>query len=314
MAVMLFSSVHTVRAEVHITAQDIINLMNEWRNSFGYGDLVTDPILMYTAQTTAEYMAQNKLTWHIGDAIARIKAAGYGDGATVFATESFYMGSSSTTLASIKSGWTDISHMYAVNGTYAGNYRNIGAGVAEFDGVIYWVMHAAYIAGGLANPTWDPSVSRTPTTEEYIQPMIVSTPNADGSVTHVVQSGQALWSIAIAYDTRIDDIKALNKLTSDTVYVGQTLVIRLAPSATTTPTITTTPTRPTRTPTALKSPATPAPSKTPGSTPTPTPIIAAMPNLSRQNLGIIIIGICGVGLAAVFLVSFVKNKPKPKKK
>lgn len=309
----LGTTVNRADAASSITAQSIIDLMNGLRTAHGLSALAVDPILMSTAQWTAEYMAENNLMDHIGDVRGRISAAGYGDGKIIFATENWAVGTESTTLTWLQNVWADPAHMLIVNGEHAAYYKNIGAGVAEYDGNIYFIMHAAYIEGGLANPTWDPSISRTPTTAQYMQPVITSTPNADGSITHVVQSGQALWSIAIAYNTHIEDIKALNRWTSDTVYVGQTLIIRAAPSATLTPTITTTPTLPTRTPTAIKSPGTAAPSKTPTRTLTPTPIIKAIPKLSRQNLGIIIIGVCGAGLAAVFLASVFRKKPKRKK-
>jgi len=99
------------------------------------------------------------------------------------------------------------------------------------------------------------------------QAIMTSTPNSDGSVVHVVQSGESLISIADAYKVSVAEIKALNGLTSDDIYPGDTLIIRPAPTpgptSTATGTATSTPEptytlRPTRTPTS-----TPRPSATP---------------------------------------------------
>lgn len=46
-----------------------------------------------------------------------------------------------------------------------------------------------------------------------------------GRQEHVVQAGETLYSIARQYGTTVEAIKNLNGLTSDTIYVGQILVI-----------------------------------------------------------------------------------------
>ena len=68
-----------------------------------------------------------------------------------------------------------------------------------------------------------------------LQVVITSTPNSDGSVTHVVQSGESLISIADAYKVSVAEIKALNGLTSDDIFPGDTLIIRVAPTPRTPP-------------------------------------------------------------------------------
>jgi len=52
----------------------------------------------------------------------------------------------------------------------------------------------------------------------------------------VVRRNEALWSIALAYGTTIDELKFLNGLASDEIFEGQTLVIRLASTPTPEPT------------------------------------------------------------------------------
>ena len=43
---------------------------------------------------------------------------------------------------------------------------------------------------------------------------------------HEVKPGQSLWLIAIAYETRIDDIKSLNSLFDNSLFPGQRLLIK----------------------------------------------------------------------------------------
>jgi hypothetical protein len=57
-------------------------------------------------------------------------------------------------------------------------------------------------------------------------PVTLSTPNSGGLVIHDVKYGQTLWSIAIAYKTTIQQIRALNDLPSNDIYSDQKLLIR----------------------------------------------------------------------------------------
>ena len=75
---------------------------------------------------------------------------------------------------------------------------------------------------------------------QYMKPVALSTARPDGDVIHKIQYGQSLWSIAIAYQTTIDQIRAWNNLGQDTtIYEGQVLLVQKSatqpPAATLTP-------------------------------------------------------------------------------
>lgn len=53
-----------------------------------------------------------------------------------------------------------------------------------------------------------------------------SNKNESSDVYYTVKSGDSLWKIATSYDTSVDNIKNMNNLTSNTIYVGQRLKVK----------------------------------------------------------------------------------------
>ncbi len=140
---------------------------------------------------------------------------------------------------------------------------------------------------------------------ELSQGIPVSTPMEDGAIVHIVADGENLAGIAEAYGISMDEIRGLNGMapTSNLIFPGQRLIIRLAPTVTITPTITPVTPRPTRTPTPVLPTRTPAPTSTPAPTLTPTPttnpVVAAASGFVssyRRPLLIGMIVLCAVGL------------------
>ena len=295
------------------TAADLINLIQGWRAAAGNSALIEDPLLDVTAYDTAYTMAVQGLHSHIGNAAGRISAYGYGDGSTVHCTENFALSYGETDINEIYGYWDDDAHRLPATYAY---YKHVGAGVASYDGVYYYVLHACYTSSGSYTPsgagtpiiTGDGTLATTtPIVSQIIIPVVTATPRADGSVTHIVQSGQSLWSIATAYGTKIDTIKQLNSLTSDSIYNDQELLVYPVGSMPTpAPTATLTPTSaPTGTPTLIP---------TAADLPTPTP--QAMPtetksggnSISQQTIaGYAIVLISVIGLLAMLVKLSVKK-------
>ena len=73
-------------------------------------------------------------------------------------------------------------------------------------------------APGVAAPAPRPTTPTVPTT-----PAVHSTPVA--STTHVVRSGDTLFGIASKHGVSIAQIKAANSMSSDTISIGQNLLI-----------------------------------------------------------------------------------------
>ena len=96
----------------------------------------------------------------------------------------------------------------------------------------------------------------------------LSTPLENGEIFHIVKKNEGLWSIALAYNTTVEQLKLLNGLATDEIFEGQNLLVFRPVPNTATPTIAVTATLgiPTSTPTL---PVTSTPTST--STPVPKP-------------------------------------------
>lgn len=275
-----------------VSAQDLLGLVNGLRNANGLSSLTVNSILMSTAQSTAQTMADNNLTWHIGSTSDRVAAAGYGGGSTVWATENFAVGSDGLTIEQIQTFWADALHMIPMTNPI---YCDLGAGVATAsDGSVYYIVHAAYSStrycgeyigpNGITLPTIQaltaeaggstPEAVPTNIAEsQWMAPIFTVTPNENGELIHEVLYGHTLWSIANEYKIDYRLIKEINGMWSDVVYVGDQLLIPTpefwALTLTTTPTSTEMPIEPVIVATQSKS------------TPTPTKIV--QPTITVTN-------------------------------
>lgn len=294
------------------SAYDLINAVNGLRTGNGLPALEIDGILMGTAQATSDVMAASGNCAHIGNVTGRVAAAGYGGGATVFATENIACGMDLSVDTTVYQYWADATHMMPMTDS---KYTHIGGGVTVVSGRVFYVIHAAYTSGGsYSPPAVGTSTSGQPAaTVPVVKPVVTATPGSDGSIIHEVQPGQALWSIAIAYGVKIDDLIALNQLGSNPViYIGQKLIVRQAPTPTVSPTVTQTPRPPTRTPTPTATPRTPTnpPTVTPTATPTKRPLINwEQPEwMERNTLGYGIIAVSALGLLMLGLSALRKKQ------
>jgi LysM repeat protein len=214
---------------------DLVNAVNALRASYGLSPYSVNSILMFTAQSQAEFMAATGNVSHIGsggsDLTDRLLAAGYplaGDlSLGGFRAENITSGKEDRSVQSVVDGWTgDALHL---NTMISPNLSEIGAGVAIANGRVYYVIDCALPATGELPPgstSVAGSESAVPSAEAMLSVAVVSTPNPEGDVIHEVQVGQSLWQIAIAYEVKIDDIKRLNNLFDNDIYPGSKLLIK----------------------------------------------------------------------------------------
>ena len=196
-------------------------------------------------------------------------------------------------------------------------YKQIGAGVTELDGTAYFTLDVGVVAGGKM-PTYTPAVPAAPGStpkgsatplaiSEYMIPVRRATPLPNGNTVHLVQNGQTLWSIAIAYGTKINELVRLNNLEpgNPTIYMGQKLLVSSGPASTVTPAVTLTRAALNPSPTRR---VTPTPSPGPP-TPSLSPTVSSPPGhtYDRRTLGIGLVIACGIGLLVVIVLQFKKQ-------
>lgn len=281
-----------------LTASDVIAEVNALRDAYGLPPYQVDTTLMTIAQSHAEYMASSGVVTHYGAdgsrPYQRAIEAGYSVAGDLslggFFSENIHSGANLSAADVVEIWQGDSLHL---NTMISPDLQDIGVGLAVVNGVNYYVLDAGLSTGEAFDSTpasgGDPfaTVTGTPSTT---QPVLVSTPDEDGSVYHIVQADQALWSIALAYDTTIEELKLLNRLVNDEIFIGQKLLIskKEIPTSTPVPSLTVTLGIPTSTATR---PVTPTLTWTP--TPLPTP------PASKESGGKVV----GLIILSAFLVS-----------
>jgi uncharacterized protein YkwD len=252
---LLNTSVISTRASVPqsrlLNAYDVINAVNQLRAANGLPPYQVNGALMASAQAHSDYQAATGQITHTGqggsNAKSRAIAAGYGGGAAVFVSENIYGGGNVSAQQAVNWWMGDALHQ---NTMLSPNYVDAGAGVATNGNTYYYTLDVGYIAGspgsGGTSSTAQPLAASTAIA---FVPVQIASPAADGSIVHVVQPGQTLWTIAAAYKVSLPEILELNKMTANTtIYPGNKITVK-GPDATptSTPTETFTPGAPTLT-------------------------------------------------------------------
>jgi uncharacterized protein YkwD len=267
------------------TASELINAVNALRSTYGLSPYQTNSILMGVAQSHAEYLLSIGTLTHIGadgsHPYQRALAAGYlvaGDlSLGGWFAENVTGGIGQTAEDAVQSWMGDDAHK---NTMLSGTLQDVGVGVGVSGNTYYYVLDAGLSTGGTP-VAFTPPAPLHPSTPT----LVPNTPNADGSITHIVKLGDTLGSISLAYNVPLADILKLNGLTlKSTIYLNQKIIIQVA--------YTPTPTQPTSTPT-IRPTITPWPTSTPTSTetsipPTPTPSPGLPVTAAGETVGIII--------------------------
>lgn len=300
-----------VRAQPEpLSASEVISEVNALRIASGLPPYEVNSILMAIAQSHAEYQASTGVVTHYGvdgsRPYQRAISAGYSVAGDLsrggFFSEN--VGTANSASAIVGSWQADSLHL---NTMTSPDLQDIGVGMAVANGVTYYTLDAGLssespvVTSPLPSAVGGDPFSAATGTPSTLQPVTTSTAVEDGTTYHVVQANEALWSIALAYDTSIAELKKLNILVTDEIFVGQKLVISkiVLPTPTVEPSITVTFGIPTSTATL---PVTPSPTFT--STPIPAP------PASRKSGGMIVGGILVIALIGAALGTWLgRRKP-----
>lgn len=291
----------------HRTALELIDEVNALREANGLTPYQVNSTLMSVAQTHADYIAEEGVLSHFSAdgkrPYQRALDAGYAVAGDLSVgglyAENIHSGID-LMMAEVIQTWQGHSSNSVT--LLSKEYVDVGAGIAVANGVTYFVLDVgAESSFGLVT---------LPATSTATQPSVTgtgvailpNTPQADGEILHVVGKNEALWSIALAYDTTIEELKFLNGLAGDEIFEGQTLVIRLAA----TPTVEPSPVVTEATATFGIPTSTATSPVTPTITPTPTPIPS--PPTTLENGGIVVGGIALAALLAAGIGAYFGRK------
>ncbi len=287
------------------TAYDLIEAVNALRAARGLPPYSVHPILMQIAQAQANYMAATGTITHYGPdgsrPFQRALAAGYpvaGDLSLGGWFSENIMGGPNLTAEDVVEAWMgDAPHQ---NTMLSSTLQDIGAGVAVSGNYYYYIIDCGLASGSKVSytPGATTAPGGTPALPEATIPVaIVSTPDEKGDVYHVVQPGQTLWQIAVAYKTTVNAIKEINRLSSNDIYPNQKLLIRRVGTATPPP--------PTAIPRRDSATATPLPTlaiytATATPTVTATPMAAVPVPLLARGTAVAIIALVALIAAGLF--------------
>jgi LysM repeat protein len=205
-------------------AQEILQLINNYRAANGLHLYQYNSALAAAAQNHANWMSQTGRYTHTGAGGStpqtRAAAAGYPG----YATENIVGGTSMTPQRGLI--WWQNSGVH--NATLLSTrYVDAGVGFATDGNQNFYVLVVGRPDG------FSPPATAAPAARPLIiTPIQLAEPREDGSIVHVVQPGQALWSLGAHYGVRLADLLLLNNLSENAfLQPGQEILIRLADGA-----------------------------------------------------------------------------------
>ncbi|WP_420630990.1 LysM peptidoglycan-binding domain-containing protein [Candidatus Leptofilum sp.] len=204
------------------SASAIFQQVNQFRTNNGLVPFQYSSALAAAAQDQANYMAANTVfTSHIGfggsTPQTRAAAAGY-----VGRVSENIVGGTGMTAVRGLNWWINSPVHYST--LITSRYQEAGTGFTTNGSENFYVMVV-----GQPSDAPPPLAADTSPAPLFITPITLAEPGEDGSIVHVVQEGQALWSLAAHYLVPLSDLLLLNSLPPDAVVQpGDQITIRLA--------------------------------------------------------------------------------------
>lgn len=290
------------------SASEVIDLVNILRGERGLPAYTPNAILMSIAQTQAEYVASIGVsTTHI-DAYGRrpfqrALDAGYAVAGDLslggFFSENVIGNVGLTPEGAVDWWMGDAEHQGTM---LSPNLEDVGVGVAVVLNTYYYVLDAGLSTSGTPRAYTPPPyiILNTPT-------IATNTPDAEGAIFYVVQPGDTLLKIAIAYNISLADLYALNGLNERSIiYPDQKIIIQAA----------FTPTPTSLTPTSTERPTStrwPTSSSTQQKSDLPPPTTSSAEQPSTSAGGVVIVIVIAALITAAFLTMAGSRKRAEKK-
>jgi len=212
------------------SASAIFQEVNQFRINNGLVPFQFSNALAAAAQNQANFMAANTVfSSHVGAGgstpQSRAAAAGY-----IGRVTENIVGGTGMTAARGLTWW--VSSPVHYNTLITSRYQEAGTGFATNGTDNFYVLVVGQPSDAPPQNVVDDSPEPL-----YITPITLAQPAEDGSIVHVVQEGQALWSLAAHYEVPLSDLLLFNSLPANAiVQPGDRITIRLADGAAPPPT------------------------------------------------------------------------------
>ncbi len=224
---ILLSPAHTnqVKALPPTSANEMLQLVNQFRLNNGLPSFQYNGALAAAAQNQANYMAEfmvfsNHSGYGGSTPSSRAEAAGY----LGYVSENIVGGTGMTARQGLI-WWQNSAVHYRTLVT--SRYIEAGTGFATNGNENFYVLVVGSPAE--ANSVLDASRVDNSPAPLFITPIVKAQPGDDGSIVHIVQEGQALWSLAAHYEVPLSDLLLYNGLTdSSFLSPGDEIIIQLA--------------------------------------------------------------------------------------
>jgi LysM repeat protein len=228
-----------IRAAQSDPASEIFQLVNNFRISLGLPPFQYNSTLAIAAQNQANWMAANVVYSHTGEGGSTPQTRAAAVGYTGYVVENIVGGGNMSPRQGLI--WWQNSQVH-YNTLTSTRYVEAGTAFAS-NGVQN--MYVIVVGQGAGTVITAPTGSEPDSSAEplIITPIELAKPREDGSIVHLLQQGQALWTIAAYYDVELDHLYLINGLSpGDVVYVNDEVMVRLAEGQTPPPTPTPSPT------------------------------------------------------------------------
>lgn len=217
------------------TPGDVIAIINQYRAENGLPAYLVNDTLMSIAQGQADYLASlgTSSDVHAGPGGSRPRdrafAAGYGGGAQFFLSEIGKYGMGETAQSAVNWWKQSPDHNPTM---IASTYVEIGCGVAtDGNSRYYYICDTGYIVGGSYVPSGSSSSGQQQAAPVMI-PVVKANPQPDGSILHIIRTGQTLWTLAAVYEVPLQQILELNNFSeSQIIHPGDEVMVAPAGSA-----------------------------------------------------------------------------------
>ena len=214
-----------VQAAQPAPAAEIFQLINEFRASLGLPPFQYNGTLASAAQNHANWMATNVIYSHTGaggsSPLTRATAAGYSG----YVVENIVGGWSMSPRQGLI--WWQNSPLH-YNTLVTSAYPQAGIGFAGNGQENMYVLVVGRPPGPYESAS-RPQAAPASAAPLIITPIELAEPGEDGSIVHVLQQGQAMWTIAAYYDVDLGYLYLINGLTEENVlHPGDEVTVRLA--------------------------------------------------------------------------------------